>query len=151
MALCFVVVKTSNAILILDSLYMVFSPFLSVFMNFFVFSVLKFQSYALMLPFYLFSGFMVSSSVWKFMFLSFENFPWNNYLVISYFSLSIFSAFLEHPMLNFVDQISAIFPLCTIPVFSVPLPGKVLQIYFSTLLLVFFMSTVIFTFSKNSF
>lgn len=61
MALCFVAVKTSNAILILDSLYMVFSPFLSVFMNFFVFSVLKFQSYALMLPFYLFSGFMVCS------------------------------------------------------------------------------------------
>lgn len=85
------------------------------------------------------------------MFLSFENFPWNNYLVISYFSLSIFSALLEHPMLNFVDQISAIFPLFTISVFSVPLPGKVLQIYFSTLLLVFFMSTVIFTFSKSSF
>jgi len=71
------------------------------------------------------------------MFLSFENFPWNNYLVISYFSFSIFSALLEHPMLNFVDQISAIFPLFTISVFSVPLPGKVLQIYFSTLFFFF--------------
>ena len=78
-------------------------------------------------------------SVWKFMFFSFENFPWNNSLIISFFSPSIFFALLKHSMLNFVDQFSD----CHFPtifhlfVFSLPLPGKVLQIYFLTLLLNF--------------
>ena len=88
-------------------------------------------------------------SVWKFMFLSFENFPWNNYLVISYFPF-LCSFRTSYVKLCGPDlcHFSTIYHLC---LFCSTSWESSSNLFFNSSVVFFFMSTVIFTFSKSSF